>query len=227
MLDIKFVDFYSTTCVEVWDALEHRFNSLSKSHIHELKNKLYNVKMKGTMDEYIDEIRGYGQKLEAVGYHIDVDDLVFYALKGLPEEYRSVTSALNAKRDTLFSDLATILENEETQIHRDEEISAHKVFLTNQKSVVNMMQTQAHNNEASGSTSQGVHNGILGSIPLFYQAPMYQSSHESDTFFPVQSNRNSNRGGRGSSFSQNNKVECQICEKTNHTAMYCYHRQNL
>lgn len=34
------------------------------------------------MDEYVDEIIGYAKKLEAIGYHIDDDDLVFYALKG-------------------------------------------------------------------------------------------------------------------------------------------------
>lgn len=26
------------------------------------------------MDDYVDEIRGYAQKLEAIGYHIDDED---------------------------------------------------------------------------------------------------------------------------------------------------------
>lgn len=64
---------YTHAC-QVWQVLEHRFNSLSKSHIHELKRKLYNATKTKSMDEYIDEIRGYSQKLEAIGYHIDDDD---------------------------------------------------------------------------------------------------------------------------------------------------------
>lgn len=122
---------------QVWTTLEHLFNSLSKSHIHELKNKLYSVKMKGSTDGYIDEIRGYDQQLEAVGYHVDDDDLVFYTLKGLPEEYKPIRSALNVKGDIMFSDLPTIIKNEETQILRDEGSIAPKIFLANPKNLAN------------------------------------------------------------------------------------------
>lgn len=179
------------TC-QVWAALEHRFNSLSKSHIHELKNKLYSVKMKGSVDEYIDEIRSYDQKLEAVGYHVDDDDLVFYTLRGLPEEYKPIRSALNAKGDIMFSDLATILKNEESQILRDEGITAPKVFLTNPKSSGSVMQIS--DQAFSGTTPQLGRNGILGAVPQIYQVPMYQNSQSSGQFFPVQNNKNFNVG---------------------------------
>lgn len=64
-----------------------------------------------------------------IGYHIDDDDLVFYALKGLPSEFKHVRSAFTAKMDVLFDELATILKNEESQIHKDEGTSAPKVSL--------------------------------------------------------------------------------------------------
>lgn len=44
---------------QVWFSLAQRFNSLSKARIHELKNMLYNVSKAGSMDSYIDEIRGH------------------------------------------------------------------------------------------------------------------------------------------------------------------------
>lgn len=221
-----------THVCQVWDALEHRLNSLSKSRIHELKNKLYTVKLKGSMDEYIDEIRGYEQQLQAVGYHVDDDDLVFYALKGLPEEYRPVRSALNAKGDIMFGDLATVLKNEESQILRDEGKTAPKVFLANQKFPVNMIPSQSYSFTPGGQEAQMVQNGNLGTMPQFYQAPMYQTSQSSGSFFPEQSNRGYNfgqnsKGAKRNNFGPNNKVECQICGKTNHIALYCYHRQNL
>lgn len=73
--------------------------------------------------------------------------------------------------------------------------------------------------------------GLLGAVPQSYQVPMYQSSQASESYFPVQYNKNSstnshNQGSRREGFGQN-KVECQICGKPNHTALYCYHRQNL
>lgn len=118
--------------------------------------------MKGTMDEYIDEIRSYDQKLEAVGYHVDDDDLAFYALKGLPEEYKPVRSALNAKGDIVFNDLATILKNEESQIARDEGLTAPKAFLTTQKNHEGMMSSQSSDQSFNSTATQLIQNGQLG-----------------------------------------------------------------
>lgn len=38
------------------------------------------------MDKYIDDIKVCAQKLSAVGYEVDDDDMVFHAINGLPEE---------------------------------------------------------------------------------------------------------------------------------------------
>ncbi|KAH7851232.1 hypothetical protein Vadar_008883 [Vaccinium darrowii] len=164
---------------------------------------------------------------------MDDDDLVFYALKGLPSEFKPVRSALTAKGDVLFDELATILKNEESQLVRDEALGSAKVFLTTSQSI---------SHEASGTRSQMVSNpnpsvvqpGLLGAGPQYYHAPMYQNSHEQNGYFPVQTGRNVNnggsqrqKGGRGVPYGQNNKIECQICGKTNHTAFFCYNRQNL
>lgn len=95
---------------QVWHTLEHRFNSISKSHIHALRSRLYSVTKTGTMDSYIDEIRNCVQRLEAVGYHVEESDMVFCAIKGLPPAFKGIRSALNTIRgDILFDELATIL----------------------------------------------------------------------------------------------------------------------
>lgn len=130
----------------------------------------------------------------------------------------------------MFNVLATILKNEESQIIIDEGSTAPKVFLSNPKNSDNM--TQTIDQASSSTTAQLVQNGILGATPQVYHVPMYQTSQPSGPFFPVQANRNFNvgqnsKGGKGSVFGQNNRVECKICGKNNHIAMYCYHRQNL
>lgn len=184
------------TC-QVWQILEQRFNSLSKSHIHELKNKLCNVTKTRSMDEYIDEIRGYAQRLEAIGYHMDDDDLVFYALKGLPTEFKGVRSALTAKGDVLFDELATILKNEESQMLRDEGMSTPKVFLATAN--------ESHTRESRNSGPQLTQFGVLGPPPQTYQVlpqqqmyqaaqPMVHTGSDYGPYFPISSNRNSGFG---------------------------------
>lgn len=64
-------------------------------------------------------------------------------------------SALTAKRDVLFDELATILKNEESQLHRDEGTSAPKVFLATS--------TQSNSQEARNTGNQMVQNGVLQS----------------------------------------------------------------
>lgn len=118
----------------MWFSLAQRFNSLSRSRIHELKNRLYNVTKTGTMDSYIDEIRSYAQRLEAVGHHIDDDDLVFYTLNGLPkEEFKQLRTTIGARGgDITFEELTTILHFEESRTHK-EELNSAKVFVATSK----------------------------------------------------------------------------------------------
>ncbi|KAH7855287.1 hypothetical protein Vadar_023284 [Vaccinium darrowii] len=144
------------------------------------------------MDEYVDEIRGYAQKLEAIGYHIDDDDLVFYALKGLPSEFKPVRSALTAKGDVVFDELATILKNEESQLERDEGLGSAKVFLAQSASIAHEATTYGTQMVSNPQVSQ---SGLLGPVPQYYHVPMHQNSHDSSPYFPVQTSGNVNFGG--------------------------------
>lgn len=42
---------------EVWGSLSNRYNSLSKSHVQDLKSKLYNVTKTSTIECYVDAIK--------------------------------------------------------------------------------------------------------------------------------------------------------------------------
>lgn len=50
---------------EVWESLSNRYNSLSKSNVQDLKNKLYNMAKTSTIECYVDTIKEYAQKLIA------------------------------------------------------------------------------------------------------------------------------------------------------------------
>lgn len=72
----------------VWNALEKRFVSLSRSHIIQLKIQLQSLK-KGSQSitEYIQRIKHLSDSLASASSPIDEDDLIIYVLNGLPPEY--------------------------------------------------------------------------------------------------------------------------------------------
>ncbi|KAH7842142.1 hypothetical protein Vadar_001947 [Vaccinium darrowii] len=131
-------------------------------------------------------------------------------------------SGLRLKGDVAFEELTSILTAEESQIQKAENLSSAKVFVTTHKLNDTVIQGQLPNVHQSSSSAQ-----------------MYQNSQGPGPYFPQQYYSNSNRnmsfnggfskgrGTRGSGFGQNQKPGCQICGKTNHTAFYCYHRQNM
>ena len=51
----------------VWKFLENRYSSLSRSHIHDLKRKLFNIRKTTSMEAYLDSIKEYAHKLAAAG----------------------------------------------------------------------------------------------------------------------------------------------------------------
>lgn len=73
---------------EVWIALEKRFSSLTRSHIHELKTSLHTVTKNSneSIDDYLIRIKELVDKLATVSIVIDNEDLLLYTLNGLPSE---------------------------------------------------------------------------------------------------------------------------------------------
>lgn len=69
---------------QVWISLSNRYNSLSKSHVQDLKGRLYTITKTSTIEKYVDTIKEYAQKLVAAGSPVDDEDLIFHTLRGLP-----------------------------------------------------------------------------------------------------------------------------------------------
>lgn len=97
-----------------WEILENRFNSVSKTHIHDLKLQLYNINKTSTFQVYFDTIKEITYKLVVVGAPLIEDDLVFHALHGLPLKFDPLQIALGARSgDLIFEELITIVNGEE------------------------------------------------------------------------------------------------------------------
>ena len=78
-----------TTAQGVWQALEWRYTSLSRTHVLSLKGELDRIKKSNTetMTVYLDRVKEIRDKLGYVGVNVADEDLLHVVLKGLPLDY--------------------------------------------------------------------------------------------------------------------------------------------
>lgn len=81
-----------STSRSVWEMLEKRFASISRSHVLQLKSKLQTLKKgSSSIDQYLHQAKDVTDSLAAAG-HLDDTDLIFHTLNGLPLEYDSFST---------------------------------------------------------------------------------------------------------------------------------------
>ena len=84
-----------TTAQGVWQVLERRYTSLSRTHVLSLKVELDRVKKNNdSIIVYLDRVTAIRDKLGSVGVLIDDEELFHMVLKGLPPEYDAFCSAM-------------------------------------------------------------------------------------------------------------------------------------
>lgn len=74
------------------------------------------------MEEYLDKIQEFAQKLEAAGNPLGDDDLIFHTLRGLKKGFKSFKTALRTRGDTItFEELVMMLKSEDSQMLNDDD----------------------------------------------------------------------------------------------------------
>ena len=111
-----------TTTQGVWQVLERRYTSLSRTHVLSLKAELDRVKKSSTetMTVYLDRFKEIRDKLGSIGVNVDDEDLLHVVLKGLPPEYDPFCFAMRT-RDRVISceELHVLLTSEEESKKKD------------------------------------------------------------------------------------------------------------
>ncbi|KAL5727823.1 hypothetical protein ACHQM5_000970 [Ranunculus cassubicifolius] len=221
-----------TSSKSVWDVLNKRFASKSRSQVIQLKTRLQNLK-KGdkSITEYLNSVKEISDLLAASGSIVNDGDLLVYILNGLPAEYDSFSTSIRVRsEDVTIDELHALLINEELVIlSRNKQLLQHETsatafsarsqqsnnysqpYNTSSQSRNNFHSTRGrgrgrNNNRSSFNNNQSAGRGILGS------SPNYQGSNNSSN--QSYSNNSSDR------------PPCQICSRTNHTAIDCYQRMN-
>lgn len=116
-----------TSSREVWLSLEKRFTTLSRSHIHQLKDQLSTVE-KGTksMEDYLKQIKEIADQLAMASCPIQDEDLVFHILHGLPGAYDAFKTSIRTRSAPIsVEELASLLCSEAIHIDSHSKTSIH------------------------------------------------------------------------------------------------------
>lgn len=111
------------TVPQVWTSLSNRYNTLTDTHVQELRDQLYNLSKTSTIDSYIDKIKELAQQLAAAGSPLEDDELVFRALHGLPKAFNGLRTAVRVVctrgHKVCFDELVTMMKSEDVQLLQD------------------------------------------------------------------------------------------------------------
>lgn len=231
------------TSREAWTSIEKRFTTLSRSHVHQLKNRLNSMtKNTSTMEVYLQQIKGLSDQLTLTGATIDDEDLVLITHNGLSDEFRAFKTSIRTRPFPItMEELCSLLLSE--AIHEDSSLKSSQ----SSSDLTVAFATSRGGYQGNGSFSRSYapqNRGSYSSQKRGYRGNSRGFRGNSRRF---SANRGGYRGGgRTQSFSGNSEgnvsttyhqsgssshrqssgIVCQICDKPGHTAVNCWHRLN-
>uniref|UniRef100_A0A2N9GJJ1 Retrovirus-related Pol polyprotein from transposon TNT 1-94-like beta-barrel domain-containing protein n=1 Tax=Fagus sylvatica TaxID=28930 RepID=A0A2N9GJJ1_FAGSY len=221
-----------TTAHGVWSILEKRYTSASRSNILNLKMELHNIKKESTdsVNTYLQKIKEVRDRLGAVGVQVDNEEILHIVLKGLPYEYHALCTAIRTRNDaTSFEDVHVLLTAEEHSLKNSIDLSkdhSHMALLANVNRN-NTLFTQSGNrgrgrNGFNRDRGRNFHNNNSGRGSFNNSGNSGGNSGNSGGF----NGHSSGSFGSTQNQSYNQRPSCQICGKTSHVALDCYHRMD-
>ena len=103
------------TASKIMDALDQRFGKLYKPSITARKRQLMDIKLEedGNMEKYLLEFTRISNELKTAGATVADDDLVMYAMAGLPPSYDALKHVLDQQKNLDFQTLKAKLLRED------------------------------------------------------------------------------------------------------------------
>jgi len=232
------------TSYQAWTALATKYASQSKSRISHLKRQLQNLQQGNkTCTEYLNMAKQWADKLSAAGKPVEDDDLISYVISGLNPLYNTfvtVHSFTTQDREMSFADFQTELLNHEMLLDSQQQQTLATepgtfAFYTNKAGQSNFIQSNSSFRKTRYLPRPNSRN------PQF--APRNNSAYQpfpprNNTGFPVRNRFAPNQQAplvqpaplQNRDNAQVNpatpRPTCQICGKSNHSALDCYHRMD-
>jgi hypothetical protein len=212
------------TSRQVWNSLKSRFASQSRSRISHLKRQLQNLNQGSkSCSEYLSTAKRWADQLAAIGKPTDDEDLISFIISGLNPTFNSfVTSISIAARDNplSFLDFQDELLNHEMLLNQQQQNAT-----TDVQNFALFMQRQG-----GGPSRPNFHSfNKKGKAPQFNRFPPKYGTSKGistpGTSGPA-SRQFSSSNNNGGSSNQPSRAPCQICGKTSHQALDCFHRMD-
>jgi histone deacetylase 1/2 len=198
--------FYGqNTSKQVWNALKMKFSNQSRSRIAHMRRQLQTITQgSNNCSTYLEDAKSIADQLAAAGKIIDDQDLISFILGGLNQEYNPFITSFNfISRDNefTFEDFSAELLSHESLLETQRSTMVPNTtfaFAANKKSPFTAKKKSYIPSNRSGGPQQrnSYPNALLGQ--------------------PAVARHNSNQ--------TTTRPVCQICDRTGHIAIDCYHR---
>lgn len=113
----------STTSKEIWDVLEKHYLSNCRTNVVNLKTDLQSIVKKPgeSISDYVKRIKELKNKLANVSVVINDEDLLIYALNGLPAEYNAFRTSIYTRPQAIsFEEFHVLLLSKESAINKQD-----------------------------------------------------------------------------------------------------------
>ncbi|KAI0525156.1 hypothetical protein KFK09_004548 [Dendrobium nobile] len=187
------------TAQDVWKTLKKRIQPNIRSRVIQLKNELHTIQMgNSSMQQYLMRVKNLVDNISVSESQIDTEDILLYILNGLPSTYNSFKTAIRTSLNPIDLDtLYSLLCSEEIAQQQESQKDA-SVTPTDSAFYANRTNWQKGN-----SNNRNYKN------------------RKSD-------NRNTSEAARPNpSAVKTDRPSCQICGKTGHIVINCWHRCNF
>jgi hypothetical protein len=205
------------TSRQVWTALANRYAAPSKTRIQDLRRQLQVLRQGNkTCSEYVHEAKSLADKLAMVGKPVDDEDIISYLVGGLTPRYNAFISSFSF----MTKDVPMSLEDFQTQLFSHEQLLNNQLADTEANTFALYSSKGTNNNRKSRFSNNQKQNQPRFSNQQqknFNQKKFFnsvKSSHPGKTTSGQFSNQTTNRSA------------CQICGKSSHQALDCFHRMD-
>jgi transposase InsO family protein len=203
------------TSRQAWVSLATKFASQSPCRVAQLKRQLQHLHQGSkSCSEYLQSAKECADQLAISGKPVDDEDLISYVISGLNASYGPFVISLSfaTRKDKIsFEDFQA-------------ELLSHEIFLENQHSSIppgNTSFALFSNKKQSPPFFNRKSRGSFSSSPRRHTRPPHYMKQPRTPF----SSRSSPSGAPQSNFATP-RAACQICGKSSHQALDCFHRMD-
>ncbi|KAK0596968.1 hypothetical protein LWI29_020579 [Acer saccharum] len=208
---------------EVWVSLEERFASQNQQRVIELRSELVTTRRGDlSISDFLDKVHAIADNLSLSGSPISDQDLVAIIMSNVGPLYENTVASVQARETPItYSGLETLLLSAERRLNSLQQQQAPT------ESTVAMTATRG-GQTGRGSRNYSRYNGGRGSFRGrgsngggSFPSNIRVSSSSASNNMGATNSRNSS-----GSFSNGNRLQCQICNRMGHSAIDCYNHMN-